>query len=76
MTGIDADAKNSGSVTVSVGKNLAVTASGDGDATGIVDHNRETITNNRWYTVDGKTIDQQPTVKGMYIHNGPVVVIK
>jgi hypothetical protein len=49
---------------------------GDGDATGIVDHNRETITNNRWYTVDGKTLDQQPTVKGMYIHNGRVVVIK
>ena len=29
-----------------------------------------------WYTVDGKKLDQQPTRKGLYIHNGNKVVIK
>ena len=29
-----------------------------------------------WYTLDGRKLDKQPTVKGLYIHNGRKVVIK
>jgi hypothetical protein len=47
---------------------------GDG-TTGIVENNREKVANNRWFTVDGKLLQQQPTRKGVYIHNGVKVVI-
>ena len=30
----------------------------------------------KWYTLDGRKLDKQPTKKGMYINNGKKVVIK
>ena len=30
----------------------------------------------KWYTLDGRKLDKQPTKKGMYINNGKRVVIK
>ena len=42
--------------------------------TGIKDNNRETITNNRYYDLQGRKV-AQPT-KGLYIVNGKKVVIK
>jgi hypothetical protein len=42
--------------------------------TGIVNVNRETITNNQYYTLDGRRV-AQPT-KGLYIVNGKKVMIK
>jgi hypothetical protein len=42
--------------------------------TGIVNVNRETITNNQYYTLDGRRV-MNPT-KGLYIVNGKKVVIK
>jgi len=42
--------------------------------TGIVNVNRETITNNQYYTLDGRRV-AEPT-KGLYIINGKKVVIK
>ena len=47
---------------------------GDDDTTGIVNVNRETITNNQYYTLDGRRV-AEPT-KGIYIINGKKVVIK
>ena len=45
-----------------------------GETTGIVNVNRETITNNQYYTLDGRRVEN-PT-NGIYIINGHKVVIK
>ena len=42
--------------------------------TGIKDNNRETITNNRYYDLQGRRLARP--VKGIYIVNGRKVVIK
>ena len=47
-----------------------------GDTTGIMDNRRETITNNDWYTLDGRKLQGKPTQKGVYITNGKKVIIK
>ncbi|MCR5159978.1 MAG: DUF285 domain-containing protein [Prevotella sp.] len=44
----------------------------EGEATGISENNRETITNNRYYDLQGRSVEQ-PT-KGLYIVNGKKVV--
>ena len=48
----------------------------DDYTTKIVDNKRETITNNQWYTLDGRKLDGKPTKKGLYIVNGRKVIIK
>ena len=48
----------------------------DDGTTGIVDNKRETITNNRWYTLDGRRLNGKPTTKGLYIYNGNKMVVK
>ena len=48
----------------------------DESTTGIVDNKRETITNNHWYSLDGRKLQGKPTQKGLYIVNGKVRVIK
>ena len=50
--------------------------SADGDATGIEINNCELISNNRWYTLDGRRLSGKPTKKGLYIQNCRKVVIK
>ena len=53
---------------------------GNGDTTGIISvHSSQSIVHSEadaWYTLDGRKLDKQPTVKGLYIHNGRKVVIK
>ena len=44
------------------------------DATSIENNNRETITNNDWYSIDGKKLNGEPKKKGVYIRNGKKVV--
>ena len=44
------------------------------ETTGIVNVNRETITNNQYYTLDGRRV-AEPT-KGIYIINGKKVILK
>lgn len=44
-------------------------------ATGIREIKNETTTNERWYSLDGREINQ-PTKKGVYINNGKKIVIK
>ena len=44
------------------------------DATSIENNNRETITNNDWYSIDGKKLNGEPTKKGVYITKGKKVV--
>ena len=46
----------------------------EGEPTDIINVNRETITNNRYYTLDGREVEH-PT-KGIYILNGKKVVVK
>ena len=46
----------------------------DDETTGIVNVNRETITNNQYYTLDGRRV-AEPT-KGIYIINGKKVILK
>ena len=46
----------------------------DDISTGIEYNNRETITNNDWYSIDGKRLSGKPTQKGVYIVNGKKVV--
>ena len=43
---------------------------------GIRDITDTTVTNDRWYSLDGREIKAQPTKKGIYIKNGKKVVIK
>ena len=44
--------------------------------TGIANVNRETITNNGYYDLNGRRIEGQPAQKGIYILNGKKVVVK
>jgi hypothetical protein len=46
----------------------------DDETTGIVNVNRETTTNNQYYTLDGRRV-AEPT-KGIYIINGKKVILK
>ena len=46
----------------------------DDETTGIANVNRETITNNQYYTLDGRRV-AEPT-KGIYIINGKKVILK
>ena len=50
--------------------------SANGDATGIEINNCELISNNRWYTLDGRRLSGKPTKKGLYIQYCRKVVIK
>ena len=50
---------------------------GDGEDTGITttyftDH----TASDAWYSLDGRRLNRQPTVAGLYIHNGRKVIIK
>ncbi|MBO7109517.1 MAG: hypothetical protein J6V97_05430 [Prevotella sp.] len=44
--------------------------------TGISDNDREQITNNHYYDLNGRKLNAAPTAKGLYIKNGKVVVVK
>ena len=46
------------------------------EVTGINDITREQVTDGVWYTIDGKRLNGEPTVKGIYVVNGKKVVIK
>lgn len=48
----------------------------DDETTGIGYNKRETITNNIWYTLDGRKLDKKPAEKGIYIRNNKKVVIQ
>ena len=44
------------------------------EATGILDNNRETITNNRYYDLQGRRVEKPG--KGLYIRNGKKEIVK
>lgn len=48
----------------------------DDETTGIGYNKREAITNNQWFTLDGRKLDKKPTAKGVYVKDGRKVVIK
>ena len=54
----------------------AFNAQFDDVLTGISDNDREQITNNRYYDLNGRKLNAAPTAKGLYIKNGKVVVVK
>ena len=41
-----------------------------------IENVENTVTNDAWYTVDGKRLQGEPATKGLYIHNGKKIVIK
>ena len=45
------------------------------EATGIRDNNRETITNDRYYDLQGRSVEK-PAKKGLYIRNGKKEIVK
>lgn len=47
-----------------------------GDPSGIEAINREPVTVNQhaWYTLDGRKLAEQPSAKGIYIHNGKKII--
>lgn len=53
-------------------------SSGDSNTTGISSVEREsgTLSDNDWYTLDGRRLSTPPVRKGIYINNGKKVVIK
>ena len=52
----------------------------DGETTEIGDamrlNDKRQMINDKWYTLDGRKLDKQPTTKGLYIYKGKKVVIK
>ena len=46
------------------------------ETTGIGYNKRETITNNQWYTLDGRKLGKKPAEKGLYIVNNKKVVVR
>ena len=46
---------------------------GSDSTTSIETNHRETITNNDWYSIDGKKLSGEPKAKGIYIHKGKKV---
>lgn len=49
------------------------------EPTGIKPNPQLSIPNSQlsgWYTLDGRILNERPTVKGLYIHNGKKVAIK
>lgn len=51
---------------------------GNEETTGVhfINNEKTAIGNDEWYTIDGSTLQSQPTKKGIYIHQGKKVVIK
>ena len=51
---------------------------GDGETTeiGAMLNDKGKMTNDIWYTIDGRKLDGKPTKKGLYIHNGRKEVVK
>lgn len=49
---------------------------GDDEVTAIEDINRETISNNQYYDLQGRNLAGQPTQKGLYIVNGKKMIVK
>ena len=41
-----------------------------------IENVENTVTNDAWYTVDGKRLQGEPATKGVYIHNNKKVVVK
>ena len=82
LNGITAGGANSGAPNLNIVMNL-----GDGETTGVRPPSISPKGENTeaspwgglvgvWYTLDGRKLDQQPTQKGIYIHNECKVVIK
>ena len=49
---------------------------GDDEVTAIENINRETISNNQYYDLQGRKLAGQPTQKGLYIVNGKKMIVK
>lgn len=52
------------------------TVGGDEPPTAIETTHQSPLTDNRWYTLDGRALSGKPTARGIYIHQGRKVIIK
>ena len=46
-----------------------------GGAAGIEDIAADNEDHGAWYTLDGVKVNEKPTAKGLYIHNGKKVIV-
>ena len=56
-------------------RKLTIVFDGNG-TTGIADNKRESITNTRYYDLNGRKLNAAPTQKGVYILNGKKVIVR
>lgn len=65
-------------VTKSTTNNAPMLRISLGDATAIENYQQSTVNSqlNEWYGIDGRKLDKQPTMKGLYINNGKKYIIK
>ena len=66
----------SSSGTEVVGNARVLLNFGDDEVTAIENINRETISNNQYYDLQGRKLAGQPTQKGLYIVNGKKMIVK
>ena len=55
--------------------NAKINVSLGGATTGIEDIAADNEDHGAWYTLDGVKVNEKPTVKGLYIHNGKKVIV-
>ncbi len=55
--------------------NAKINVSLGGATTGIEDIAADNEDNGAWYTLDGVKVNEKPTAKGLYIHNGKKVIV-
>ena len=48
----------------------------DDETTGIRENSQRILTENVYYTIDGRKLQGKPTKRGLYIYNGKKIVIK
>jgi hypothetical protein len=68
-------AANKAYLSLPTASNAKIDVSLGGATTGIEDIAVDNEDNGAWYTLDGVKVNEKPTAKGLYIHNGKKVII-
>jgi len=68
-------AANKAYLSLPTASNAKINVSLGGATTGIEDIAADNEDNGAWYTLDGVKVNEKPTAKGLYIHNGKKVII-
>ena len=68
-------AANKAYLSLPTASNAKIYVSLGGATTGIEDIAADNKDHGAWYTLDGVKVNEKPTVKGLYIHNGKKVIV-